>query len=495
MSLKKNVIANYLGQAWVSLIGLIFVPVYIHYLGMDAYGLIGVYTLLQAWLGLLDMGMTPTLTREMSRYTAGAHSADSIRDLLRTMEYICFIVALLLGLLVWQCSNWLASHWLQSEKLPIDKLATVIAIIGLVIALRFVEGLYRGAIVGLQQQVWLNITGAVLATLRSGGAVLLLIWLAPSIELFFLWQGVISIVAIVLFIIATYRFLPASQHRPQFSLIQLNMIKRFAGSMMTITLLSLLLTQIDKILLSRLLNLEMFGYYSLANTIALMLLQLITPITQAYYPHFTELVTQHHTEKLSKIYHQSSQLVNILLIPATLILVFFGKNILLLWTNNTTLVENVAPLLTLLALGTMINGFMYTPYFLTLAYAWTKFALYQNIIAVILLAPAMLWAIIHYGAIGAAWVWLILNIGYVLIGVHFMYRRLLTTEKWRWYGNDIMRPLLGTAMATWLCELVQPAVEIKLLWIIWLLITALVMICATWLTSSELSLRTIAIKR
>ena len=42
-TLKQNVVANYLGGAWTILMGVAFVPVYIHFLGVEAYGLIGVY--------------------------------------------------------------------------------------------------------------------------------------------------------------------------------------------------------------------------------------------------------------------------------------------------------------------------------------------------------------------------------------------------------------------------------------------------------------------
>ena len=54
MSLKKNVIANYLGQAWAALMGLVFVPVYIRYLGVEAWGLVGFMSMLQGWFTLLD---------------------------------------------------------------------------------------------------------------------------------------------------------------------------------------------------------------------------------------------------------------------------------------------------------------------------------------------------------------------------------------------------------------------------------------------------------
>ena len=118
MALKRNLIANYLGQGWTALMGLAFIPLYIKYLGIESYGLIGLIGVLQAWLGLLDMGMTPTLNREMARFTGGTHSATSIRDLLRSIEFIAFGIALLVGLGIWLASGWLASDWLRAKTSP-----------------------------------------------------------------------------------------------------------------------------------------------------------------------------------------------------------------------------------------------------------------------------------------------------------------------------------------------------------------------------------------
>ena len=64
-----------------------------------------------------------------------------------------------------------------------------------------------------------------------------------------------------------------------------------------------------------------------------------------------------------------------------------------------------------------------------------------NIVAVSFIVPAVLWAVPRFGAIGAAWAWLALNAGYVLIGIHFMHRRLLPGEKWRWYRDAVFKPL------------------------------------------------------
>ena len=182
MSLRRNVIANYLGQAWVALMGLAFIPIYIRYLGIEAWGLMGLFALLQAALALLDAGVTPTLGREMARFTAGEQSLQAIRDLLRTLERVCIVMAILIAAAVWASSGWLASDWLTVDKLPIDAVQRAISIMALLVALRFVESIYKSALFGLQRQVWTNGVNAALATLRGVGAVLILMAVSPTID-------------------------------------------------------------------------------------------------------------------------------------------------------------------------------------------------------------------------------------------------------------------------------------------------------------------------
>jgi len=271
VSLKKNVIANYLGQGWVGLIGLAFVPLYIKYLGIEAYGLIGVFALLQAWLTLLDMGITPTLNREMARFTAGAHTPQSIHDLLRSLEIVCFGIAALIGLLIWVASDWLAADWLRADKLPLDVVAQAVAIMGGVAAFRFVEGIYRGTILGLQRQVFFNAVNASLSTVRAAGAFAVLAWVSPTIEAYFVWQGIVSIVSIAVLALTAHKSLPPTPWPARFSRQALMDIRHFAGGMMATTFLAILLTQVDKVLLSKLISLEAFGSYTLAGTVVTMI--------------------------------------------------------------------------------------------------------------------------------------------------------------------------------------------------------------------------------
>ena len=68
--IKKNILANFAGSIGQVLMGLIFIPLYIKFMGIESWGLIGIFFTLQNISGLLDLGMSNTLNREMARLSA-----------------------------------------------------------------------------------------------------------------------------------------------------------------------------------------------------------------------------------------------------------------------------------------------------------------------------------------------------------------------------------------------------------------------------------------
>ena len=441
--IKRNLIANYLGQGWTALMGLVFVPVYIRYLGIESYGLIGIFALLQAWLTLLDMGMTPTLSREMARFTGGAHNGRSIRDLLRSIEIISLGVACLMAAGIWSLSTWLATDWLHVEKLPVPVVARAFGVMGVVTAFRFLEGIYRSSMVGLQRQVHLNAISSVMATLRGLGAVGVLAWVSPTIGAFFLWQGLISLLTLVIFARTTYEAIPSGGYFGKFSISALKSIWRFSGGMLGFSLLSLLLGQVDKVLLSKMLTLSNYGYYALASSVAGMLFMLTSPVTQAFLPRLNELHARNDETQLIQLFHKSTQLVAVIMGTAAFMLMSFSGPFFSLWTHNPALAVHSASLLSVLCLGNMLGGVMWVLLATQTAYGWTGLTVRINLVSVVVIIPAILWATPRYGAQGAAWVWVCLNAGGILIGAQFMFRRILTTEKMRWYIRDVFFPFLA----------------------------------------------------
>lgn len=486
ISVRKNILANYIGQGWSALMGLAFVPIYIRYLGIEAYGLIGVFATLQACLTLLDAGLAPALSREMARYKGGAHTPQSIRDLLRSIEIVYGFLAISIAILVWILSPWLAGSWLKAEKLSAAAVAEAISIMGGLVALRWWEGLYKGALQGLQQMVWLSGANVILATLRWAGAGALLAWVSPTVWAFFLWQGIVSLLSVGVFGLRIYLSLPPGGEGSRFKIQALSGIWRFSGGLVTIMLLGTLLTQVDKVLLSRLLSLETFGYYMLAATVANALFQIIYPLTNVMYPRFTELATLGRDEALSNTYHRACQFMSVLIIPPAVTLAFFARPALALWTQNVRIAGEAAPIVVPLVMGTLCHGLMNMPYVLQLAHGWTGLTVRVYAVAVVVVVPAILWIAPRYGAVGTAYGWFALNAAWVAVGIHFMHRRLLTGEKRQWVLHDIGAPLVATAATGVAAWWVAPVNLLAWGQMVWITVTGIVLFLVAGLSANKL---------
>ena len=446
ISLKHNIVANYLGSAWNALMGIVFVPAYIHFLGVEAYGLMAVFGVLQAWLVLLDMGMSPALNRELARADASAHTPESINDLVHSIAAIYAIVAVLLAALLIGGAPFIVSHWLDVRDLPSMEATDALRIFGLLLAFRWIASLYAGAMSGMQRQVWLSTSTAIFATLRAGGAVAVLAYVSSTITAFVAYQAAVVAIEATVLRLRVRRLLPPGARRARFSVRSLQSVWRFAAGLSTITLLSLLLTQLDKVVLSKMLSLTDFGYYALAGTMAGALLMLITPVTSALLPRLVQVVTRGDERALTQAYHDSAQVLAIAVVPAGLVLAFFSHDVLLLWIRDERIASAASPLATVLALSMMFYGLMHTPYMLQLAHGYTRLIIRSNAAMVVLLVPALLTLVREYGALAAAAILLCVNLSYILVVHPIALQRFLAPVLGRWYIADLLIPLAAAGL-------------------------------------------------
>jgi hypothetical protein len=152
----------------------------------------------------------------------------------------------------------------------------------------------------------------------------------------------------------------------------------------------------------------------------------------------------------------------VLVLPVAAVLVFFSFDILLLWTGNAETAGISSPLVSILVVGMALNALMTLPYALQLSHGWTSIGLRINTFLIVTLVPAIYFMATHYGAVGAASVWVALNGIYMAVGVPFTHRRLLQSEMGRWFAGDVGPPL-GAAIivagaARWLIASPMPPI-------------------------------------
>lgn len=452
-TLRKNVLANFVGRAWGVVLVYLFIPLYLRFLGVEAYGLVGVYSMLLGVLALADVGLTATLSREMARLSALDGTASEMRDLLRTYESVYLIISLASASIIWAFAPFIAEHWLQAGSLPSHEISAAIRLMGLAIALQLPSGLYNGGLLGLQKQVLSNFIQMAWGVLRGVGTVLVLWLVSPTIFAFAFWQLFSNAVYCVVVRSSLWRALPGAAPRPRFSRQLFRNTWRYAAGMAAMAFFSTLLTQTDKLAVSKMLPLETLGYYTLAGSLASVPLMLSNPIGVAIFPRLTGLISIEDQAALTKFYHRACGLVSVAVLPCALTFIVNTNTLIWAWTGSAMAAQKVALTASLLLGGQIMQAITVVPFYLALAHGQTRLILRVQIISAVLITPLLIFLISRYGVVGGGISWLVMNLCTLIPYMYFLHRRFLRGELQTWAVRDVGRPLIAVlavvAMGRW----------------------------------------------
>src|SRR6266403_518100 len=212
---KLALAANFAGVGWSFLIQIACIPLFLRFLGIEAYALIGFYFMLQAFLQVLDFGLSPTVNREMARYSVQPEKAAEARDLVRTLEVGYWLIGIAIGALVLAAAPVIAAHWIKASAISVRAVSHAVMIMGVLSIFQWPLSFYQGALMGLRRQVLFNCFRVVVVTLSQGGSVLVLWLISPTITAFLIWQVVVSGAQTLLIAVLVWRSLPRSDSPPK----------------------------------------------------------------------------------------------------------------------------------------------------------------------------------------------------------------------------------------------------------------------------------------
>jgi O-antigen/teichoic acid export membrane protein len=434
---RNNIIANFVGRVWPGLLGLALVPVYLRYLGVEAYGLVGFFVSLQALISFLDLGLSTTTNREVAFGLSSSGQKEKTRDLVRTLEMVYGLVAFLIAASFVLSADWLAREWINEKELSVETVRLAAVVFGITLALRWPVALYNGILQGSEKQVLYNTLYVVVTTLRGIGAAIVVAFVSPTILAYLLWQLFAALTELGVMAFAGWHTIRADTvHLPRVKLSLLKPVWKFSASVGLNSLFAAIVKQMDRVLISRLLLLLQVGYYTTASTAYSAVSMVAAPFASAAFPRFTSLIATNNHDALVTIYHKMCQYVSFVVMPIASILLFFSYKVLLLWTGSADIAIHSAPTLSILAVAAIFNSMMQIPFMLQLAAGITWISLWNNAINLIVLVPLMYFLINRYGVAGAGIAWLIFNVLYYLIVPHVMHSYILPKEKVRWYFQD-----------------------------------------------------------
>lgn len=443
MSLKRNIIANYASQIYVTAIGIVMVPLYIKYMGAEAYGLVGFFAMLQAWFNLLDMGLSSTMSRESARFNGGAINTLEYRQLARALEGLFAVIALMGGALLFVLAEPIATRWLNVKTLTIHETTVSMQLMAVIVALRWLSGFYRGVITGAERLVFLSGLNSSVATVRFALVLPILMFIDSTPRVFFSFQLLVAFGELIALGWSAYSMLPSVPQgkRIAWKWAPIKPVLRFALSIAFTTSVWVLVTQTDKLILSKILSLEDYGYFAVAVVLASGIMTLSGPINAALLPRMARLQAEGRHDDLIDVYRKSTRMVSTVVVPIALVLSVFAPQVLWAWTGNETLVHQASKVLTLYALGYGFLAVGAFPYYLQYAKGDLKLHLIGNVLFVILLIPSVIFSTYRYGMTGAGWAWLLANVIYFSAWTAVVHRHVEPGLHLRWLFLDIARPL------------------------------------------------------
>ena len=458
MRLAWNMAVAMANSVVVVLISLVALPFYLRFLGMEAYGLVGFYATLQTVLQVLDLGLAPTISREIAR---GAETGGQRRSasLLRTLGVIYVGVAVAIAAVIALAAPWVGSHWLQARALPESTVAQAVALMGVNLACRWPISLYQGALIGAHRLARYAATSMVINICAAFTTIAVLAWGVCSIQAFFIVQAAFGLLLVIALRVLAWHALGGRDAPYDFG--DLRRVWHFSAWMGGVVIAGLLVSQFDKLVLSRVIALESFAHYMLAALIVSGLQVLTTPAFNSLFPKFSALIARGDWASLEYLYTVLARLFSTALLALAFAVVFQTESLVTIWLVDARVAAEVAPLAAWLAIGSALNGIMIFPYCLQLAAGKPKLAFFMAAGLLVVAIPLVLVMAIRYGAIGGAVSWTLLNVFYLLVGTWFTGRNVARFAGWLWLSRGVLVPLLATLATASLGACICRALAVK----------------------------------
>lgn len=484
ISLKRNLVVTYGSQLYMALIGIVMLPLYLRLLGVEAYGLVGFFIALTAWLALFDFGLSTTLSREAARSRAGAIDAGQLRGLLGFVERTFLAIGIVVGLAFVFGAPAIVTRWLHESTVTEGEAIAAVRLMGPVLALRFLVIPFRALLTGMEDLRWLGAANMAISTLRSVLVLAGLMAFGASLEVFFLWQLGAGLAEFAVLGLRTRRHLPTSTISQRRAGAIVRDHWRFSLGMASAVAIWVAATNSDKLILSGLVPLSDYALFSIATTAAGGVLLVVGPFAIAFGPRFSLLHAKDDREALIRLYGQATQLTTLVASATALTLALFSAETLWAWTGDRALATATAPVLTFYALGNGLLAIGGLPLQLQVAAGRLRFHVIGTALFLLVLLPLLWWGVQEVGMTGAGVAWLAVNLLFAIFWVAIVHRIFLSTPHVCWLLQEVLAILVPTAVVAVFLQMVLPWPEDRWLTLAQLFAVGGALLCVAAASSS-----------
>ena len=325
--MRVDVLTSYILKGVHMLLRFILVPIYVEYLGLSSYGLIGFYLSLEAAMVFFDFGMGIGSNKLLAE--EGEISPKKVARILNLIEIIYWCIAVLLGLSIIFSSDFIATHWLKNDDMKIDT-SKVVLLMGVMFIVSWPKSLYVGFLSGKKKFFLLN--KILLTTLLLQGLLLYLTIAKFHGNVYIYFYVLIGITSLEVSLLRYF----SNQTFPRFTIgiARLNEMKSFfkySSGVALLSVLSLISFQFDKIYISKNFSTSELGVYNLSSVFPFAILTLIYPISTVSFP---RIVNIRESREKQILFQKWSTYIFYVIISLFFVLLFNNEIIFQLWIGE-----------------------------------------------------------------------------------------------------------------------------------------------------------------
>lgn len=351
------------------------IPIYIRLLGVSEWGLVAACASLQILSNFIDAGFSQIVPRwvaQEAQYPA------------RLRKHVALFRRLYIGLglamfgVLQVSAAYLAHQWFQVPAERAAALELAIRIVSFQFLFQFLNNLQIGVWHGLQRQVLANARACGFGTLKHAAALLALMTCTQQAWVYALAFASVACIEVCVNAVSVHRMLgneTSSTYEGKLALAPLlKEVSVLSGGI----LVGLLVSQLDRIILSRTVDVASFGVYTVVATLALAFLQLQAPVTRAFFPLIVRDLQHHGRVSAAYMKKMLAGTVFTCTLPV-LIACVFAPQILALWLRDPIVVNIGTAPLRLLLLAVALNSLYGCIYQLFIAAGKSRLVLQLNL--------------------------------------------------------------------------------------------------------------------
>lgn len=441
--LARNIALSLLGQLTLLSLVLIAARLMVQTLGGDALGLVmftqalGVVVLAAA-----ELGISVTTVRAVA-----AHSDTEpgyVRELIRTFTSVYWVLYAILVVVIAGLGPFFIGQWVHLGTLSGAAALAPFRILMSAALLGLPRSLYSSVFRGQQRLGVTTATDVAAALVQQAGVVLILVH-GAGLFVLSLWVLASSASAVLAYVLLTGRSLGWATVLPGWSPAVLRRNFRFSLHLATISLLSVAHTQVDRLVVSRLLSLGSLGLYSVAANLVGRATLPVTAIAEASLPAFSKLVAAEDRSGWQRQYATLQQLVVAGSVPMYAAVVFAERPLFGYLFGAAAASGLLVPIVFLCA-GWYMNNTLTIPYLVSLATGHPQIATRQNLLALVVVLPVSVGLVAAFGLPGAGLSWFAYHCFAYAFGVPRFCRQVIGGSALRWYANVLVFAGPGVAV-------------------------------------------------